>query len=475
MYANVVECFKYLLNSRAMFLFAPRRKILLFLSGLTITIILFTTTHFLYDDSGNTNVGNGNGNLKMVSDEDIQREMQLEYNRKETKFKRMKPLSSADTKNKVSVMEVEPLEVAQGHRVEFLPKKKLPGGAVKKNPVDDSDKPDLSADGLKFIPRRRVVHFDLKGAPPKISYLKTLFPLLRSAGATTLLMEYEDMFPFWGHIKNISALNAFTKEDVAEILDAARENQLEVIPLVQTFGHLEMALKLEEFRDLREVPYHPQAVCPSQNGTWTLVTAIIDQVLELHPDANWLHIGCDEVYHLGQCPLCVERLAAANNDPESKIYHDGKTLFLEHVHRLAKYVKESKGIIPIIWDDMLRNIPSQTIRDSGLGPLVEPMIWVYIEDIDRFIDPVTWANFGEIFPHGLDRRSFQGGLRGETLPGQHPEARGEQHGLAGGHAQGDGGQQRAQLPGPRAHRLVQVRSLCGALRAPAPGHPELSP
>ena len=51
-----------------------------------------------------------------------------------------------------------------------------------------------------------------------------------------------------------------------------------IIPLVQTFGHLEFVLKLEEYKELREVPIYPQAVCPSQDKTWTLIKEIIDQV-----------------------------------------------------------------------------------------------------------------------------------------------------------------------------------------------------
>ena len=53
----------------------------------------------------------------------------------------------------------------------------------------------------RYIPRRRVVHLDLKGAPPKLTYLKNLFPLFASAGATAILIEYEDMFPFKGDIR----------------------------------------------------------------------------------------------------------------------------------------------------------------------------------------------------------------------------------------------------------------------------------
>ncbi len=72
------------------------------------------------------------------------------------------------------------------------------------------------------------------------------------------------------------------------MLSAAERVGLEVIPLVQTFGHLEFALKLEEFREEREVPYYPQAICPSRDRSWRLVTQIVDQVLSLHPKARWV-------------------------------------------------------------------------------------------------------------------------------------------------------------------------------------------
>ena len=97
----------------------------------------------------------------------------------------------------------------------------------------------------------------------------------------------------------MSSLAAYTVREVEQIQKWASDQGMSVIPLVQTFGHLEHALKLEEFYELREVPAYPQSLCPSKNASWSLVREMIDQVTSLHPASTFLHIGCDEVYQLG--------------------------------------------------------------------------------------------------------------------------------------------------------------------------------
>jgi len=80
------------------------------------------------------------------------------------------------------------------------------------------------------------VHFDLKGAAPKISYFEQLFPLLRKWGATGICMEYEDMFPFDGIVSSIKHKQAYTKDDIEQINQLAKDNHLDVMPLLQTYG-----------------------------------------------------------------------------------------------------------------------------------------------------------------------------------------------------------------------------------------------
>ena len=94
----------------------------------------------------------------------------------------------------------------------------------------------VGADRPLFIPQRRLVHLDLKGAPPKVNYLLKVLKLSAGLGATGVLLEYEDMFPFTGKLVPVAATNHYTAAEVDTILAECKKLGLDVIPLVQTFG-----------------------------------------------------------------------------------------------------------------------------------------------------------------------------------------------------------------------------------------------
>ena len=49
-----------------------------------------------------------------------------------------------------------------------------------------------------YIPPQRIVHFDLKGAPPTVDYIVKVLTISKELGATGVLLEWEDMFPWSG-------------------------------------------------------------------------------------------------------------------------------------------------------------------------------------------------------------------------------------------------------------------------------------
>lgn len=76
-----------------------------------------------------------------------------------------------------------------------------------------------------------------------------LFPLLRTWGATGLLLEWEDTFPYNRELSPVgsngpsSLASGYTIQEAGHILQIAGDCGLAVVPLVQTFGHMEVYKK----------------------------------------------------------------------------------------------------------------------------------------------------------------------------------------------------------------------------------------
>ena len=60
----------------------------------------------------------------------------------------------------------------------------------------------------------------------------------------------------------VAGLEHYTVQQVDDILATCHRLGLEVIPLIQTFGHLEFLLKLPSFSGLRDLPSQPCCLCP---------------------------------------------------------------------------------------------------------------------------------------------------------------------------------------------------------------------
>lgn len=123
--------------------------------------------------------------------------------------------------------------------------------------------------------------------------------------------------------------------------------------------------------------------------------------MEAHPNIRYLHIGCDEVFQMGECEVCRLEL------------HE--TLFLKHIKNVAKNIlAKYPKLRLIIWDDMLRHLSQQSMQDCGLGSLVEPMVWVYAEDIYRFVQSSVWDKYAAVFKTAWTASAFKGAF-GPTL------------------------------------------------------------
>lgn len=255
----------------------------------------------------------------------------------------------------------------------------------------------------------RVVHLDLKGAPPRVSYYEDLFPFLKLHGANGVLMEYEDMFPYSGpYFENVPAYNAYSVSDIKKILHLAKENQIEVIPLIQTFGHLEFFLKLKQNIDMREVFSNVGSLCPTHNRTMKVLRSMIDQIVHLHPNLKYLHIGSDEVYELGKCVRCIDKM-------KQETWNRGQ-LFINHVKSVAKYIRTTHShVMPLVWEDMFRSLSFTELFESGISQWVEPVVWNYHPNILMHINSDIWSMYSHNFKNIWIASAFKGATGPDQL------------------------------------------------------------
>ncbi|NXV95537.1 HEXDC Hexosaminidase, partial [Calonectris borealis] len=206
----------------------------------------------------------------------------------------------------------------------------------------------------------RLVHLDLKGAAPRVSYLEQVFPLLSQLGANGILVEYEDMFPFKGELEILKSPYAYSEEDIERIQQLAELHKLEVVPLVQTFGHVEFILKHEKYQHLREVERFPNSFNPHVPDTLALLKSILSQVIEKHRRSTWIHIGADEVFHLGE--------GMDSKNWMSRHKGDTGTMYLKHIKEVLGFIAmQYRGLRALMWDDMLRKISVGTLRGERMG------------------------------------------------------------------------------------------------------------
>jgi len=208
----------------------------------------------------------------------------------------------------------------------------------------------------------RAVHLDLKFHPPRYDAVFRWLDQLAAWKINTLVLEYEDRFPYERYVE-LSASTAWTREQVQALVSRANRLGIEVVPLIQSLGHVEYILRHSARAGLRELPHVLSQYCPSNPGSFDLFVGMASQVLALHPHLRYLHVGGDETGFLGRCPRCAER--AKTLGPIG--------LYAEHLRKVCDWVA-AQGIRPILWDDMLRSDFQQIQRLPRSAVL---MFWDY--------------------------------------------------------------------------------------------------
>ena len=210
----------------------------------------------------------------------------------------------------------------------------------------------------------RAYHLDLKGTRRTRERLYAILPLLAECKLNALLVEYEDYLRLDRH-PDLALPEALSKAEWADWIAAAGRYGLQIIPLVQTLGHWQYVLNQPAYAHLRERADNTAEGCSTHPGTWELARDFLDEIIELHPHAPFIHIGMDETFLIGTCPRCREARGTRSRTD----------FYVDYFNRVVAHVR-GKGLTPMAWGDMIISDLSDAVV-ARLDPGVVLVDWGY--------------------------------------------------------------------------------------------------
>lgn len=214
-------------------------------------------------------------------------------------------------------------------------------------------------------------HLDMRIQVMKMPAMKKFVLNLSKNGINTLLVEWEGSYPFEKE-PLIANKYAYSRQEIRDFIDYCNSLHIQVIPLQQSFGHVEYILRNYKYAALREDQKDFSQVCPSEPElNKKLFTTLYTDLVSTHK-SPYIHIGGDETYLLGHCEKCKKRAAEIGL---SRLYFD-------HIKMLCDIVV-SLGKKPIVWADIALKYPDYI----NLLPKETIFIdWNYGWDVNRFGD-----------------------------------------------------------------------------------------
>ena len=148
------------------------------------------------------------------------------------------------------------------------------------------------------------------------------------------------------------------KQEVADLVQWAREHFIEVIPELPSLTHSYYLLtRHRELAEIKEAEW-PDTYCPSNPGSYKLLFDVLDEYIEVMRP-RMIHIGHDEWrMPWGVCPRC------RNKDP--------RELFAGDVRKIHDHLAK-KGIRTAMWGDHLL----EGVTGRRLSPRVSPSGYPY--------------------------------------------------------------------------------------------------
>ncbi len=189
---------------------------------------------------------------------------------------------------------------------------------------------------MNVFKKRGVMVDCSRNAVMKVASVKGLIDKLQQAGYNLLMLYTEDTYeipdePLFGYLRG-----RYSQEELREIDDYAAQKGIEVIPCIQTLGHLNQLFVWDKYKAIRDTA---DILLVGEEKTYDLIEKMfisISQCLK----TKTVHIGMDEAHSLG-----LGKYLDQNG------YRSRTDILFEHLLKVCEIAKRF-GYTVIMWADM---------------------------------------------------------------------------------------------------------------------------
>ncbi len=183
-----------------------------------------------------------------------------------------------------------------------------------------------------------------RNAVMKVSKLKEVLLKLAMTGINRCLLYTEDTYemeeyPYFGYLRG-----AYTKAELKEIDAYAVDLGIEMVPCIQTLGHLRQALRWGYAGTMRDTA---NVLLIGAEDTYKFIDSMFKTFSECFSSKN-IHIGMDEAFGVG-----TGQYLRLNGQ------RDKFEILSEHLERVVEIAKKY-DLSPVMWSDMFFRLGSKT-------------------------------------------------------------------------------------------------------------------
>jgi hypothetical protein len=225
--------------------------------------------------------------------------------------------------------------------------------------------PACTIEDAPDFPRRGVMLDVSRGKVPTLETLKQLVDLCVRLKLNVLMLYVEHTFRSRRHPEIGAGASPLEAEVLRELDGYAAARHVELVPNLQSLGHMEHVLRLPAYEHLAESEAR-WTLALSEPGTYALLRDLYDEYLPNFRSPLFC-ADCDEPWDLGsgKSKALAEALGPGG-------------LLLDHVKRLGELAREHRKRL-LIWADFAHNHPE---RIAEFGREVVFLDWWYEADFD---------------------------------------------------------------------------------------------